>query len=325
MSATNPATPDRKPRTISQNIEVRTMKRFLPTGLLLPVLWLTATPMAVTAQTPAGSPAVAAAPTAVAITSDVVYGHKAGMALTFDVFQPTSEANGVGLLHMVSGGWVSSWTDPEVAVQRYQFLLDEGYTVFSIRHGSSPRFMVPEAFDDVKLATRYINLHAENFGVDPERLGVWGSSAGGHLSLLLGLTEDEGQPGAVGSVAAAPSRIAAVAVYFPPTDLRTWVGPSERFPALNFERELAESVSPILHVTPEAPPVLLMHGDADTLVPISHSVRIFDVLQEEGVTSEFITFPGAGHGFQGEDQARSRAAMIDWFGQHLLGGAAVDW
>ncbi len=261
----------------------------------------------------------------VRITPDVIYGHKDGMALTYDVFEPAEGANGIGLIHMVSGGWVSSWTPPQNAIARYQFLLDEGFTVFSVRHGSSPRYFVPEAFTDVKLATRHIHLHAGSWGVDPERLGVWGSSAGGHLSLMLGLTGDEGNPsGETGGpaadpeVARAPSPIAAVVAYFPPVDLRTWVGPSERFPALNFERELAESVSPILHVTPDAPPILLMHGDEDGLVPISHSIRIHEVLVEEGVTTEFITFPGAGHGFQGEDQLRSREALVSWFREHLM-------
>lgn len=280
------------------------IRRTLRRQFLLPILVLAALPIA--AQVP------------VDITPDVVYGHKDGMALTFDVFTPTENANGVGLLHMVSGGWVSRWSPPEQAVERYRFLLDEGFTVFSVRHGSSPRYFVPEAFSDVKLATRYINLNAETFGVDAERLGVWGSSAGGHLSLMLGLTADEGAADADGAIEAAPSGIAAVVAYFPPTDLRAMVGPSERFPALNFDPELAEGISPILHVSDDAPPVLLLHGDADTLVPISHSVRIFDVLREEGITSEFITYPGQGHGFVGEDAERARGEVIDWFSRHLV-------
>lgn len=276
---------------------------------LLPLLFLAALPLG--AQAP------------VEITPDVVYGHKDGMALTYDVFRPGENANGVGLLHMVSGGWVSRWSPPEQAVERYRFLLEAGFTVFSVRHGSSPRYFVPEAFTDVKLAARHINLNAPEFGVDPERLGVWGSSAGGHLSLMLGLTADEGNPAGTNPVASAPSRIAAVVAYFPPTDLRTWVGPSERFPALNFERELAEGVSPILHVTEDAPPILLMHGDEDTLVPLSHSARIFEVLREEGVRSEFLTFPGQGHGFQGEDAVRGQQEVVRWFTEHLVDAAVA--
>ncbi len=124
------------------------------------------------------------------ITPDVVYGHKDGMALTFDVFTPSCEANGVGILNMVSGGWVSRWTAPEEARSRYDALLDEGFTVFAIRHGSSPRFNVPEAYADVTRAVRFVRLHARRFQIDPERIGVYGGSAGGHLSLMLGLASD---------------------------------------------------------------------------------------------------------------------------------------
>ncbi|MEX1256700.1 MAG: alpha/beta hydrolase [Gemmatimonadota bacterium] len=285
------------------------MSRALRPRLLLPILLLAALPVA--AQAP------------VEITPDVVYGHKDGMAMTFDVFQPESNANGIGLIHMVSGGWVSSWTPPEQAVQRYRFLLDQGFTVFSVRHGSSPRYLVPDAFSDVKLATRYINLHGTEFGVDPERLGVWGSSAGGHLSLMLGLTADEGNAAGTTPVESAPSRIAAVVAYFPPTDLRSWAGPSERFPALDFDPTLAESISPVLHVDGDTPPTLLMHGDEDTLVPIAHSERLHAIFQESGVTAEFIPFPGQGHGFRGEDAQRGQREVVEWFTKHLVNAAVA--
>lgn len=253
----------------------------------------------------------------VRITPDVVYGHKDGMALTFDVFQPAAGANGAGVLYMVSGGWVSRWSDPGQAFERFSFLLDEGFTVFAVRHGSSPRYKVPEAFADVKRAVRYVNLHASDFGVDPARLGVWGGSAGGHLSLMLGLTEDGGNPAGEGTLERAPSRVAAVVAYYPPTDLRGWSGPSERFPALEFAAAEEESISPILHVQGEAPPTLLIHGDADDLVPVSHSVRLHEVLDEASVRTELIVLEGAGHGFRGEDAEAARRALLTWFQEHL--------
>jgi acetyl esterase/lipase len=259
-----------------------------------------------------------ASQTLVQITPDVVYGHKDGMALTLDVFRPVTGANGAGILYMVSGGWVSTWTPPERAAPRFQFLLDQGFTVFAVRHGSSPRYHVPDAVSDVKRATRYINLHAETLGVDAERLGVWGGSAGGHLSLLLGLTADGGQPEEEDPVERAPSRIAAVVAYYPPTDLRRWAGPSRRFPALDFDPALEECVSPILHVHAEAPPALLIHGDSDTLVPLSHSTNLLGALQGSGIPTELIVLEGAGHGFQGEDLARAEEALLDWFRTHLL-------
>ncbi len=86
------------------------------------------------------------------IVPDVVYAHKFGMALTFDVFKP-EQANGAGILFMVSGGWISRWYPPEQAAVRLQPFLDRGFTVFAVRHGSSPRFKVPEAVADVRISS----------------------------------------------------------------------------------------------------------------------------------------------------------------------------
>ena len=110
------------------------------------------------------------------ITSDVIYGHKDGMALTYDVFRPV-EPNGAGVIFMVSGGWFSIWVPPETAKPRFQPLLDEGFTVISVRHGSAPRYKVPDAVSDVRAAVRHVKANADAYGVDPGRLGVWGGSA----------------------------------------------------------------------------------------------------------------------------------------------------
>ena len=256
-----------------------------------------------------------AAPT---ITPDVVYGHKDGMALTMDVFHPSGSPNGAGVVYMVSGGWVSWWTPPERMVRRYSGLLEKGFTVFAVRHGSSPRYKVPEAAADVKRAVRYVRLHAPEFGVDADRLGVYGGSAGGHLSLLLGLASDEGDADSNDPVLRASNRVAAVVAYFPPVDIRRSVGPSERFPALDFPDSLAASVSPILFVSSDDPPTLLVHGDADELVSISNSEEMYDALREARVETDFIVIEGAGHGFRRpDDNARAREAMVAWFVEHL--------
>lgn len=254
-----------------------------------------------------------------AITPDVVYGHKDGMALTFDVFRPTGPANGAGVLFMVSGGWVSTWAPPENAVRRFLPLLDRGFTVFAVRHGSSPRYKVPDAAADVERAIRHVRQYATELGVDPARLGVYGGSAGGHLSLMIGLDPDAGDTTARDPVLRTPSGVAAVVAYFPPVDLRGWTGPSDRFPALDFAPELAPSLSPILFVSADDPPTLLIHGDADGLVPIEHSQRMHAALRAAGVTTDFITIAGGNHGFTNpEHAARASAAMVAWFERHLL-------
>ena len=276
-----------------------------------------------------------------AIAPDVVYGHKDGMALTFDVFTP-AQPNGVGILNMVSGGWVSRWTPPDRARSRYEMLLERGFTVFAVRHGSSPRFTVPEAYADVRRAVRFVRLHAETYGVDPDRLGVYGGSAGGHLSLMLGLASDDGDPTAQDEVLRASSQVAAVVAYYPPVDLRDRSTPSGRFPAalpdrglffangvvapaaadrfvaLDFDDALGASVSPILHVSADDPPTLLVHGDADALVDINNSQLIHAALEHENVSTGLVVIEGAGHGFRSpEHSTKATAALVGWFERHL--------
>ena len=257
----------------------------------------------------------------VKITPDVVYGHKHGMALTLDVFTP-KEPNGAGVLFMVSGGWFSRWYPPERAVGMFQAMLDKGLTVFAVRHGSSPKYVIPEIIEDVRRSVRFIRLKADQFGVDPERLGVTGGSAGGHLSLVLGTTSDEGNPQAEDEVLRASDRVAAVVAYYPPTDLRSFVEESSgyptNYPALKFEASKADDCSPILHVTPDDPPTLLIHGDQDKLVPLEHSTNIMAEFKEKNVTSELLVIEGAAHGFHGENGKRASQASADWFEKHLL-------
>jgi acetyl esterase/lipase len=257
------------------------------------------------------------------ITSDVVYGHKAGMALTFDVIHP-KEPNGAGVLFMVSGAWVSMWVPPEdfvkpqapFGLKHFRGLVDHGYTLFIVRHGSSPQFKVPEAVADVRRAVRYIRQHAKDFDIDPNRIGVCGGSAGGHLSLMLGTASDEGNKSSKDEIDRTSNRVAAVVAYFPPVDLREWVG-DKRFPALHFDAELADSVSPILYVSKDDPPTLLIHGDKDELVKLDNSERILEAFKKEGVPCELVVMVGAGHGFGGKQGKDASEALVKWFDKYL--------
>jgi dipeptidyl aminopeptidase/acylaminoacyl peptidase len=116
----------------------------------------------------------------------------------------------------------------------------------------------------------------------------------------------------------ASSRVAAVVAYFPPVDLRGWTGPNDRFPALDFDATLAELVSPILVVSSDDPPTLLVHGTDDDLVPLSHSERIKTAFDEQKVTAELIVIEGAGHGFRGEHADQASEALEAWFVEHLV-------
>jgi acetyl esterase/lipase len=174
------------------------------------------------------------------ITPDVVYGHKDGLALTFDVYTPPN-ANGAGVLFMVSGGWVSAWAPPEGGLRRFELPAEQRVHRVQRAPRQQPRYKVPDAAADVERAVRFIKLNATKFGVDPGRLGAYGGSAGGHLSLMLGLDPDPGDAQARDEVLRGASGLAAVVALFPPVDLRGWTGPSKDFPALDFDADLASS------------------------------------------------------------------------------------
>lgn len=264
---------------------------------------------------------IASARSELEVTPDVVYGHKAGMALTYDVLAPTGKPNGAGVLFMVSGGWVSRWSPPESAKRYTGELLDSGFTVFLVRHGSSPQFKVPEAVADVQKAVKHIYKNAADYNVDPDRLGVFGGSAGGHLSLMLGCATGPVGEEPDAEAISGKGRVAAVVAYFPPVDLQPIVGVSQftdSFPALDFSKDKAAYVSPLLHVTSDDPPILLIHGDKDELVPISASETMIAALKKANVTSDFITIKGGGHGFRGEGAAQAQTALVAWFEKYLV-------
>jgi acetyl esterase/lipase len=277
---------------------------------------------------------------------DVIYGHKSGMALTMDVFMPKKGANGLAIVALVSGGWFSEPTLIDSFPFHYfvEEPLQRGYTVFAVCHGSQPRFTIPEAIADVKRAVRYIRYHARDWGVDPQRIGVTGGSAGGHLSLMLGVTGDDGNPHSTDAIERTSSRVQAVACFFPPTDFLNY-GAKGRFAfaedglLANFRtaidvRELDKStkrlerltakdkvealcrrVSPLTHVRSDAPPTLIIHGDADKVVPIQQAEVMVAKLKKASVPAELVVKKGADHGWSGMDKDMS--TILDWFDKYL--------
>jgi acetyl esterase/lipase len=254
------------------------------------------------------------------VTTDVVYGHKDGLALTLDVHLP-AQPNGAGLISIVSGGWQSSVELSQIFTKAYPPLTEKGFTVFAVRHGSWPRYPLSSIVADMRRSVRFIRQHAKEYGVDPSRLGVFGNSAGGHLALLLGTTGDSGDPSATDPVLRESSRVAAVVANYPVTDLARWSTQQSVFKLTEAE---AAQFSPIRFVSAGSAPSLIVHGDADTAAPIDQGETMHAALTKAGVPASFIRIQGAGHGFEGAapaDRERAFAAMILWFEQHL-GSAA---
>ncbi len=264
----------------------------------------------------------------VKIVPDVIYGRKDGMALTFDVLKPAA-ANGASVVWVQSGGWYSGWREASQMAKMAKPFLDKHWTVFIVRHASAPKYAVPDAIDDMRRSIRVIRLKAKEFEIDPNRIGVFGGSAGGHLSLMLGTTGDDGS--LIGDeIARQSSRIAAVAALYPPTDLRGWTtNPPEVIkkipslkPPLTFDTKKEEACSPILHVNAKTVPILLIHGDKDELVPISHSRNLMEVLEKANTKRKIVEIPGAGHAFSPkQNETIVMPAILEWFDTHLTANA----
>ncbi len=251
------------------------------------------------------------------VTRDVVYGHRDGMALTYDIFHPKINPNRAGVLWMNTGLWVSMWVPTELAMGFFKPLLDAGYTVFCVRHCSSPKYIVSEMNADTHLALQHIYANAEATKVDHNRLGVFGYSAGGHLSLLLGLTSGIHDSNGSNDI----QRICAIAAIYPPTNLQGVEDPENplrnKIPALRLNETQALACSPILLVKPNSPPTLLVQGTLDNSVPIAMTEKFRDVLVKFGVPNEMIIIDGGGHGFDSVGNMRMFEAVIKWFDKYL--------
>ena len=172
---------------------------------------------------------------------------------------------------------------------------------------------------DLRRGVRYIRYYASDYDVDAERIGVWGGSAGGHLSLLLATAPEPPISEPSEEFESEPASVAAAVAYFPPTDLERFGTPQIRqaFPAMILNLEQAREFSPIRYVSAADPPSLILHGDADETVPYLEGQTMYEALRAAGVITELITVEGSGHGFYGDDAVLANTAMVDWFEQHL--------
>ena len=265
----------------------------------------------------------------VSYISDVIYGRKDGMALTYDVLQPEN-ANGAAIVFMMSGGWYSSWGEPETRANQFSDMLEAGFTMIPVYHGSAPLYKVPDAYSDVDMAVRHIKANADTYQIDSNRIGLTGGSAGGHLSLMVGLNSDSGKADARNPVMQQDNTVATIVAYFPPVDFRSDQAEAQgiineveqdelmqRFPALDYDEVMIPMMSPITHVDSNDPPVLLIHGDADPLVHVTHSHAMLATLKKFDVPSELIVISGGKHGFGGENAKIANAARLAWFEKHL--------
>lgn len=257
----------------------------------------------------------------VVVTRDVTYKVVGDRELRLDIARPTSGGPYPAILFIHGGGWQFGnrdvyLDDIETAARRGYVAATMTYRLTDPDENKVARAPFPAQIDDVKSAVRWMRRNARMHRIDPRRIGATGASAGGHLSLLIGVTGSDNDG----------SSVQAVVNYFGPTDMallhRTspkagelaaiLLGGSPETAAEGYTKS-----SPITHVTRSAPPTLTIHGDQDTLVPLEQATIFDQAMKDAGATHELLTITGAAHGFDGDNRAKAEAAMYEFFDRHL--------
>ncbi len=270
-----------------------------------------------------------------------VYAEAHGLGLVMDVFAPESGGNGLGILDIVSGGWFSDrvMLNEHIGLGIYDTFCARGYTVFAVSPGSITKFTGFQMVQHIHEALRYVKTHADEWGVAPERLGLMGASAGGHLAALAALEPRRARHTTRDPYRRVGSEVAAAALFFPPTDLLDYGGrlfefvemegvPLDRLLFANGAdghtetevREAMAALSPARRVrAPQGVPFLLIHGDADTVVPLGQSEKLAGALRNAGADVELVVRRGGGHPWPDIQVEISQAA--GWFDK-VLGNSA---
>ncbi len=240
-----------------------------------------------------------------------------------DALKPGDGGKGLGLVDIGSGAWHSDRgkLDDHEAAKMYDIFTARGYTVFAARPGDRREHTCFEMVDHIKAAIRWVKANAAKYNIDPDRLGLCGASAGGHLALMTILTTPTG----------GPEQVAAAGIFFPPTDFLNWGGDKdaridEAIGDILFKdghgthtkEEIlakAKEASPLYYVKEKTIPITLFHGDADPLVPLIQSQKLYDKLHALGSDITLNVVPGGAHPWP--TIPLDVLKMADWFDQKL--------
>ena len=274
---------------------------------------------------------------------DVEYGKGGDVSLKLDIYMPqtplTTPMPAVVFFH--GGGWQSGDKYPSQITS----LVRRGFFGVSINYRLSGVAPFPAAIEDCKCAVRWLRANAGKYNVDPDRIGVWGGSAGGHLSLLAGTADKSAGLEGNGGWADYSSRVQAVCSFYGPSDFVSWYRDNARFGrtlssaetkflggTMEQKPEVYRQASPVTWVSAGDPPLLMVHGDRDPVVPFQQSQIMYDAYQALGLDAALIKVVGAGHGFINRpgqpaispSPQEINQAVYDFFLKHLGKKAAPE-
>ncbi len=257
------------------------------------------------------------------LIEDVEFGVGGGRPLRMHVVRPTNPVlRQMPVIVFVHGGW---WRrgNRSSGIASLVPLADKGYFCASLEYRLTDEAQWPAQIEDCKCGIRYLRAHADQWGIDPDRIGVWGRSAGGHLVAMLGSTGLTAELEGSGGWAAQSSAVQAVCDWFGMSDL-TLLGHDD--PDSHSARliggpvkdnvAVAKNASPLTHVSPASAPHLIMHGTEDAQVPLAQSELLHEALRKVGVESTLRVYAGLGH----EDLGEAAVAEVHaFFDRHLRG------
>ena len=262
---------------------------------------------------------------------DITYCQMDGVDLKMDVYYPNrySAQPWPVVMYVHGGAWQKGDKNEGAGFRAIPVLRAAGFLVVSVNYRLAPQYQFPAQIEDVQCAVRSLRANAGRFHLDPDNIGVWGGSAGGHLVALLGTAADKPE-WKVGEYLHQSSQVQAVVDMFGPADLSLEFDSSNFqsarvvFGAINGSDPKLVNASPVTYVDSTDAPFFILHGDQDDVVPLEQSQLLFRQLQQYGVESELVVVQGAGHGFvRAGDQpinpglSEINRQVVDFFVRHL--------
>lgn len=283
-------------------------------------------------ERPAPSSGPATLPANVLPQRDVPYASTANRAQTLDIYLPKNAQGPLPVIVWVhGGGWSGGSKFPCPPLP----MVNRGYAVVSVEYRFSQEAIFPAQINDCKAAIRFLRANHEKYGLDPDRIGAWGGSAGGHLVALLGTSGQAKELEGDGPNKEFSSGVQCVVDWFGPTDMLQ-IG---KFPSsikhdaanspealllgglIQERKDLVRAANPITYVTKDAPPFLIMHGDRDNLVPYNQSELLETALKQAGTEVTLYKVVGGGHG--GWRDPKVLPMVEKFFDKHLKNASAT--
>jgi acetyl esterase/lipase len=263
------------------------------------------------------------------IERDVVYGKAGDVELKLDLAKPQEGHGPFPLVVCIHGG---AWRAGSKAgyAGRLKELAKRGYVAASVEYRFCPLYKFPAQVEDVKCAVRFLRAHAKDYSIDPTKVAAMGDSAGGHLSLMLGLMDPADGLEGTGGNPEQSSKVQAVVNYYGPTDFTAagmWT-PVQIALVADFlgtkdaTAPVAKQSSPLTYVNQGDPPVLTFQGTLDPLVPVDGAKRLHEALRKAGVKEHLEIIEGGSHGFAGPVQQRTLKMAFEFLDETLKGKPA---